>query len=309
VKRLACALPLGVVALLPLVAAAASPSPSPSLDGILLAPPAGYVAVTTARLHGHFTAEQYTNHYGTQAVQAEHALKGAGFVEGYGMTWTQKSTRRTLVEFVIAFTGGAGARTWLSYEQAADQSKAAYKHADPLPGIDPFYGGHFVSGASISDAFSFVKGNDMLGVAFVSPKNDVLGLATTQAKNQYDAAPSATIPTDQWPENASKPGAVAPPAIPNLSGVLPFLLAGGLVIGVVAVASGLLLRWRRWKGAPRSVALQLSPDGSHWWDGRAWRESAREAPPFAQRSGDGGYWWDGHTWRPVPLSSQPAGSR
>src|SRR5437899_1289751 len=201
---------MGFLALLPLAAAAASPSPSPSLDQILLAPPAGYVAVATARLHGRFTTDQYTSRYGEQTVQAEHALKGAGFVEGYGLTWTQKSTRRTIVEFVIAFSGGAGARSWLGYEQAADQSRAAYKHSNPLPGIDPYYSAHFVSGNVISDTFTFVKGNDMLGVAFSSPRNDFLALATTQAKNQYDAAPPATIPTDQWPENASKPGIVTP---------------------------------------------------------------------------------------------------
>jgi hypothetical protein len=312
VKKLVGSVPVALLALFPLVAtAAAPPTPSPSLDQILLAPPAGYLPVATTPIKGRFTATQYTSHYGEQAVQAEHALKGAGFVDGYGMTWTQKSTRRVLVEFVIAFSGGAGARSWLAYEEAADKAKPAWKKSNPLPGIDPYYGGHFVSGATTSDLFEFVKGNDLFSVGFYSPKNDVLALATTQATNQYGAAPSSTIPTDQWPENATRPAPTSGAAVslPNMSGVLPYLLAMTLAIGLLAVAAGMFLRWTRWRSAPRSLAIQLSPDGSHWWDGRTWHESAREAPPFAQRSGDGGYWWDGHSWRPVPLTSQTAGFR
>jgi hypothetical protein len=309
--RLRLGVTVGLLALFPLGAAAASPTPSPSLDQVLLAPPAGYLPVATAPIKGRFTAAQYASHYGEAAVQAEHALKGAGFVDGYGMTWTQKSTRRVLVEFVIALAGGAGARSWLSYEEAADKAKAAWKKSNPLPGIDPYYGGHFVSGATTSDVFEFVKGNDLFSVGFYSPKNDVLALATAQATSQFNAAPTSTISTDQWPENATRPApaAAASVSLPNISGVVPYVLAVIFVIGVLAVAAGLFLRWMRWRSAPRSMAVQLSPDGSHWWDGRAWHESAREAPPFAQRSGDGGYWWDGRTWRPVPLTSQAASLR
>jgi hypothetical protein len=307
VKRLVLVLATAGLAVAPLPATAASPSPSPSLQEILIGPPAGYAPVTTARLHGRFTTDQYTNQFGEKAVQAEHNLKTAGFVDGYGLTWTQKSTHRTLVELVIAFRGGAGARDWLSYEEAAAKAGPGYKHANAMPGIDPYFGSHSVAGRYYSDSFFFVKGNDMLAVTFLSLKNDVLALATTQARHLYDAAPAATIPTDQWPENAAKAGPVQAPSLPNLFGVLPFLLGGGLVVGAAALAAGLFLRSTRWKGAPRSMATQLSPDGSHWWDGRAWHDSAREVPPFAQRSGDGGFWWDGHTWRPV--SPQTAGTQ
>ena len=289
-------------ALLPLSAAAApTPSPSPTLDQVLLPAPAGYVKVTTG---GKFTAADYTKAYGEQAVQAEHELKGAGFVDGYGLTWTQKTTRRTLVEFVIAFTGAAGAREWLDYEQARAKTVKTYRRANPLPGVDPFYGAHFVSGTTTVDSFTFVKGNDLIGVSMSSVKDDKLALVTQQTMDQYYFAPVSTIPSDQWPENA-KHGTTSTPTLtpPNLSRVAPFLLAVAAVLGVVAVAVGAFLRWRRWKRAPHSVALQMSPDGSHWWDGHTWRDSAREAPPFAQRSGDGGFWWDGHTWRPVPGSA------
>ena len=294
----------GALALLPLPAAAAtSATLSPSLDQVLLAPPAGYATVATAAMHGKFTAADYTKPYSEQAVQGEHALIGAGFVEGYGLTWAQKTTKRTLVEFVIAFTGGAGARQWLDYEQTRAKSVATYKRADPLPGVDPFYGAHFVSGSTSIEAFAFVKGNDVIGVSMSSPRDDKLALVTQQTMNQYYFAPVSTIPSDQWPENA-KHGTPTPSfTAPNLSRVTPLLLAAVALLGIVAVAAGVFMRWKRWKKAPASVALQMSPDGSHWWDGHAWRDSAREAPPFAQRSGDGSFWWDGHTWRPVPQAA------
>jgi hypothetical protein len=285
------------------VAAATTPVPSPTLDLVLLAPPAGYAKVATATLHGKFTPAEYTKSYGEQAVQAEHAISGYGFVEGYGLTWSQKATKRTLTEFVIAFTGGSGARQWLDYEQARAKSRTTYRRADPLPGVDPFYGAHFVSGSTITDTFAFVKGNDVIGVSMYSPRDDKLALVTQQTINQYYFAPVNTIPRDQWPENARH--GTTPPSFkaPNLAGAVPFLLVGLAVVGVIAAALGVFMRWRRWKKPPASVALQMSPDGSHWWDGRGWRESAREAPPFAQRSGDGGFWWDGHAWRPVPQAA------
>ena len=303
-KRVWRAVPIGLVALLPLSAAAATPSPSPTFDQVLLTPPAGYAKVATAALHGKFTTADYTKPYGEQAVQAEHTLKGAGFVDGYGLTWTQKTTKRTLVEFVMAFTGGAGARQWLDFEQASAKSRATYRRANPLPGVDPFYGAHFLSGSTTTDAFAFVKGNDLIGVSMSSAKDDKLALVTQQTMSQYYFAPVSTIPSDQWPENASH-GTTSPTSLPtpNLSRVAPFLLAAVAVLGAIAVAVGLFMRRKSWKKAPASVALQMSPDGSHWWDGRTWRESAREAPPFAQRSGDGGFWWDGRTWRPMPQTA------
>jgi len=307
VKRVWRAVPVCLLALLPWsAAAAATPSPSPTLDQVLLAVPTGYIKVATAGLHGKFTPADYTKPYGEQAVQAEHTLKGAGFVDGYGLTWTQKTTKRTLVEFVMAFTGGAGARQWLDYEQASAKSHATYRRANPLPGVDPFYGAHYVSGSAITDSFAFVKGNDVIGVSMSSAKDDKLALVTQQTMSQYYFAPVSTIPSDQWPENASHGTTTSPLPAPNLSRVAPFLLAAVAALGAIAVAVGVVMRFKRWKKAPSSVALQMSPDGSHWWDGHVWRESASEAPPFAQRSGDGGFWWDGHTWRPMPHQAASA---
>ena len=301
-KRLLAAVPTVFLALVPAVAAAAPPSLSPTLDQVLIAPPAGFVKVATAAMHGRFTTAQYTKDYGEQAVQAEHQLKANGFVDGYGLQWSQRSTRRTIVQWAIAFTGGAGARSFLEYEQGVKQSRTSFRRNDPLPGIDPYYGQHYAISSVIGDVFAFVKGNDLIGLMVYSPRDDNLKVASPLVSNQYNFAPPSTIPSDQWPENAKQATSQPPIKAPNISGVLPFLLIALLVVGIAAIGSGLLMKARRWKRAPASVAVQLSPDGTHWWDGRGWRDSAREAPPFAQRSGDGGFWWDGHTWRPVPAS-------
>ena len=300
-KRLLGAVPAALLALSPVVGTAATPTPSPTLDTVLVAAPAGFVKVTNAFMHGRFTTAQYTKDYGEQAVQAEHQLIVDGFVDGYGLTWSQKTTKRTIVQWVIAFAGGAGARSFLDYEQGARQARTTFKGNDPLPGVDPYYGQHFASGSSIGDIFTFVKGNDLIAAMVSSPRNDNLKIAAALATSLYNSAPPSTIPSDQWPENA-KPPVTTRISPPNLTGVLPFILIAALVVGLAAIGAGLVMRVRRWRKAPPSVAVQLSPDGTHWWDGHAWRDSAREAPPFAQRSGDGGFWWDGHTWRPVPAS-------
>lgn len=48
--------------------------------------------------------------------------------------------------------------------------------------------------------------------------------------------------------------------------------------------------------------VQLTPDGSQWWDGAEWQSTATSYPPHAARSQDGGQWWDGQSWRSVPRS-------
>lgn len=54
------------------------------------------------------------------------------------------------------------------------------------------------------------------------------------------------------------------------------------------------------EGAP---VIQVSPDGSEWWDGTEWQPTATSYPPQALRKPDGSQWWDGQNWRPVPGGS------
>jgi hypothetical protein len=311
VSRLMGAAAISLLALAPL-AASASPTPSPTLDTVLAAAPGGYTELTTSPLfHGSFTAHDYAQATGSSKADAiEETLNHLGFVDGYGKTWIHQATRRVLVEAVMAFTGAKGARSWLTAAEAGDKTDATYDHSDSISGIDPYYGAHFKysSNSSVGDVFSFVKGNDVFVVGFVSVKDDVLNLATTQTKTQYDSAPKETIPSSQWPENASSGG-----SFPVLAAGLVGLLVVLAVVGVLALA----LRRRgtltpAMAGAaggmgspPIGGLVQMSGDGNYWWDGQTWRDASHEVPPTAQRSGDGALWWDGQKWHPVPGAAPP----
>ena len=321
VNRLIYALAISFLALVP-VSGAAAPTPSPALDQVLVAPPTGYTELTSSSFHGSFTAHDYAVASDqAQATEIEKTLNHDGFVDGYGKTWVHTAAQRAMVEAVIAFTGGRGARDWLTAAEAGDKTDPTYNHADTLTGISPYYGGHFKysssTPATVGDVFSFVKGNDVFIVGVVSTKDDVLSLATSQTMSQFQQAPAQTIPTSQWPENASS----------SSGGALPFALIGIVVaLIVVAVAAVLFITMRRRggmtpamagapagyaavpgaMGSPPAGSVQMSTDGKYWWDGQNWRDAATEAPPSAQRSSDGALWWDGQNWRPVPQAGQPA---
>jgi pyruvate/2-oxoglutarate dehydrogenase complex dihydrolipoamide acyltransferase (E2) component len=322
VHRLLHAAAILSLAVGPLLATGASPSPSPSpspslspsLSQVLIAPPSGFGRISDPPFNGRFNAKAYTDSYGTKAAEADRVLTSDGFVDGYGLAWLQPSAGHALIEFVIAFQGGSGAKKWLLYEEAADHNNAGYLHSDTISGIDPYYGVHLKSGSSILDGFSFVKGNDMIGVGFISARDDVLSLATAQTKKQYAAAPAETIPPAQWPENApTAPGA----ASSALGGLAAKALGVALVLAIIGVVLGLIVRSRRrvvapaapaastvaaavTPAAPAGAPLELSPDGTYWWNGLEWKDTELEAPPNAQRSDDGSYWWDGTKWRTVP---------
>jgi hypothetical protein len=296
VKRLLCAAAIAAIALSPITAAAAAtPSPSPSLDSILAKPPGSdYAELTTGTLHGEFTAHDWAaSATGVSASETEATLKKDGFVDGYGKTWASSSTRKALVEAVMAFSGAQGAKKALTALEASDKADSHYTHADSITGINPYYGGHFVdsNNSTVEDLFVFAKGNDVFFVILASTKDDALTLATSQAKT---------------PENAvSSSGAY------QVGYAVGRIFSIAFIVGVVLLVVGLILRRRRRAAVPGygaaapATAVQLSPDGNYWWDGQAWRDASQEAPPVAQRSSDGNLWWDGRTWRPVPQPAQP----
>jgi hypothetical protein len=229
-KKLLSVVALAAAALGPMSASAA-PSPSPALATLLVPPPSGYVAVSTGTFHGRFDATAYAAQYGSKTLEAGLTLIHDGFVDGYGMTWLQRSTGRALIEFVIAFEGGRGAKSWLGYEETSDKNGPGYKHSNSLTGIDTYYGVHLIltSPAVFVDAFSLVKGNDMFGVGFVSAKDNVLKLATSQTKAQYSSAPVETIPKSQWPENVPSQR----PLVNTFGAVVGAVLALVVIAGVV----------------------------------------------------------------------------
>jgi hypothetical protein len=208
---------------------------------------------------------------------------------------------------------------WLAFAEAGDKADPTYRHADSISGIAPYFGEHNVyASGDVSDAFAFVKGNDFFVVGFESTQDDVLNLAISRAKSQYDSAPDSSIPTSQWPENfktpASSQGTASPGIDLALGGLIGAVFILALVGGMIWLVVALVRRSRPGPTAPdggtwsavqispdggTSSAVHMSPDGGYWWDGRGWRDAAREVPATAQRSADGHFWWDGRQWRPV----------
>jgi hypothetical protein len=305
-RPMLCALVLMASAMLPL-SAAADVSPTPSLAQIMLPAPSGYTGQRSTPLSGSFTSQNLSSGWGAKSADAQRALEQDGFVDGYGIMVVDETSQRALIEYIVAFAGGQGAVDWLSYAEAGDKADPTYQHADSISGIDSYYGEHNVYPShDVSDAFVFVKGNDLFVVGFESTQDDVLNLAINRAKSQFDSAPNSTIPTAQWPENfktpASSQGSASQDTATALGGFIGDVLILALVVGLIGVVVALVRRSRPRPTAPDGAtwsAVQLSPDGGYWWDGQAWRDATREVPATAQRSADGHFWWDGRQWRPV----------
>jgi len=292
VKRILCAVPIFAIALLPLTAAA-DYKPSPSLDSILVAPPDDYIEQSLTQLpHGHFTIQDYAATY-SRPGEVGIVMKQDGFVDAFGTLWVNQPAQQGIYQFAIAFSGAKGARSFLSYIDSWGKQDPAYRHADSITGIDPYYGEHDVyPSGDVSDTFVFVKGNDLFAVGFVSTRDDVLDLAINQAKKQYEFAPDSTIPPAQWPENGGT-GATPEPA-PAYGGVIVFALVLAFIAGLIGLAVNIVSR------SKRPPSMRFTSDGRYWWDGRFWKDAYIEAPPTARRSADGRFWWDGENWRPVP---------
>lgn len=282
--------------------ATASPTPSPTLDKVLApAPSSDYIeadATSQTVMEGPFNAQEYaakTN--GSVAVQT--TLERNGFIGGYGRTWVQRSTQHVLIEAVLAFDGARDAKKWLAAAQLSDKSDARYQNPIPAPGIPNYYGSHLVGSGLFTDTFGIVKGNDYFWIITISRQDDLGGAGATQAKAVYDFAPPYTIPPSRWPESIATPRETVAGFGPLIGNVLLIAFLVSLAILVYAVAR---------RSARRSAvspvdgvsAVQLSPDGNFWWDGRRWRDSSREAPAGARLSSDRKLWWDGRHWRPVP---------
>ena len=282
------------------ITAPASPSPSPSLDTLLKAPvSSGYLEMSAGPgvLEGPVIASDIAS-----SPNDLKALDRDGFLSGFGRTWIDQSNKREMAELVMAFSGGAGAKKWMKASEQSDKADRTYAHTISVNGIASYYGVHLVNPnqPSFIDVVGFVKGNDFFAVGFGSETDDHGASIATQAKGQYDFAPSQTIPPSQWPENAwtfaDRIGGAA-------GGALLYAVVVVFLAGVVLLVVGLV---RRRQGRPVMHAfadagsVQMSPDGYYWWDGQAWKDASLEVPSAARRSEDGYYWWDGRVWRPLP---------
>lgn len=278
----------------------ASPNPSPSLDSVLKSPlSSGYIEINAGPgvLEGPVAAGDIAS-----SPNDVKSLDRDGFVAGYGRTWIDQSNKREMAELVLAFSGGAGAKKWLNTSEKSDKADRSYSYAITVKGIASYYGVHLVNASmpSFIDVVGFVKGNDYFAVGLGSEIDDRGASIASQAKGQYDFAPSNTIPPSQWPENAST---LADRVAGTVGGAFLDTMVLAFLAGTVLLVVGLVRRrqGRAWMPAFAGAgSVHMSPDGYYWWDGQAWKDASAEAPPSAQRSADGYYWWDGRVWRPVP---------
>ena len=192
--------------MLPVTAALAAPNPNPSphLSQVLAKPPStGYVELdnnTPGILEGPFDAGKYASIGGMDMQTTITTLAKDGFVAGYGRAWVQQSPIRVMVEIVVAFTGGKGAKQWLQQSQMADLADPTFQHSITVDGIDSYYGARMSDTTSyFADAFLFVKGNDGFLVSTISAADDLGDSAATQTKVQYSHAPAYTLPPSDWP--------------------------------------------------------------------------------------------------------------
>ena len=260
--RLRHRLPSGLLAtglLFSPLAVAPESTPSVSLDTLLAPPPSAGYSTDTESLGtpiGSFGAGDYAGYVQESDPSSTNLqLMRDGFVDGYGASWTEGTTGRALIELVVAFSGGQGARQWLSSARQAAKSSAFFKHDLQVPGIGPFFGVHYAdpSRPSYADAVSFVKGNDFFTVGFVSTSDDLGNAAAAQAKKQFDMAPSDSIPPAQWPENLNLLAG-------GLAAVRHALAAAvALVVIGFAAALGLFIYVRRHENG--SGGAKLSLDG------------------------------------------------
>ncbi len=287
-------------------AAAASPSPSPTLGSVLVSPPASdFVTFNQyfTAVQGDFDALQYIVFLGWgNPSTTEGTLHRDGFVSGFGRSWVQPGTTHILLELVVAFSGGAGAKSWLQSVKDMDQNRQYFRHEISVNGIDQIYAAHYVDPGTpaYADILTFVKGNDYFEVAILSPSDDLADSGATQTKRQYDFAPASTIPPSQWPENGTT---ARHDLVYFLLVVAPNALLLALMVGLVLLTVGLIRRRSRGRTPAYAVIpgeVQMSSDGYYWWDGYAWKDASQVPPPSALRSADGYYWWDGVRWRSVP---------
>jgi hypothetical protein len=302
VKRLVFA--AAALMAVPKIGVLADTSPSPSLDRILAPAPLVFSAPVTGPLQGHLTQSGFAARWGSDAARAESELGDDGYVDGYGLIRGDTASSHTLVEFVLAFTGQSGALRFLGSDIAESKADPGYKHSDAMSGVGAYYYGiHSVAGSppTYVDAFEFVKGNDLFGVAAYSPRDDVLDWATAQAKQQFDFAPAETISPNLWPENRNVDSGGG-----GFSAISGQFLLGILVVGLLGGAAVFVwMRKSELQPAVQAPKQEMTSDGQFWWNGSYWVASSEMPPPWARRSPDGAFWWDGHAWQRVSVAAPP----
>ena len=250
---------LAAVSMLPASAALAAPNPNPHLSEILAEPPStSYVEVashTPGILEGPFDAGTYASIGGLDMQTTITTLAKDGFIAGFGRAWVQQSPSRVMVEIVVAFTGGNGAKQWLQQSQVADMTDPTFQHSITVDGIDSYYGARMSDSSSyFADAFLFVKGNDGFLVSTISGVDDLGDSAALQTRVQYRHAPAFTIPPEGWP-GAKAPRFTVANAVAMAPRVTAWLVAGAALWWLAMIVARRYRRWRTSRAVQDSSGL------------------------------------------------------
>jgi hypothetical protein len=210
----------------------------------------------------------------------------------------QRGTQHVLIEAVLAFDGARDARKWLTAAQLSDKADPRYQRPVVAPGVSNYYGAHMAGNDLFTDTFGIVKGNDYFWIITISRQDDLGSAGATQAKAVFDFAPPYTIPPSQWPEIATPRETIS-----GFGPLIGDLLVIAFLVSLAILVFAFIRRSARRSAIPpvdAAASVQLSPDGSQWWDGTRWRDTSHEVPAGARLSSDRKLWWDGRHWRPVP---------
>src|SRR2546429_9303280 len=122
---------VAAVSMLPASAAMAAPDPKPHLSQVLAEPPTtSYVELashTPGILEGPFDAGTDASIGGIDMPSNINTLAKDCLISGFGRSWVQQSPSRVMVEIVVAFTGGDGAKQWLAQSQDADMTDPTFQ--------------------------------------------------------------------------------------------------------------------------------------------------------------------------------------
>jgi hypothetical protein len=199
IDRRLCAAAVAALGLMPIIPAVAA-SPGPSALPSALADPveSGFMEVdqgTSNTLEGYFDASAYARSLaadGTTQQQIVDYLNQYGFVTGYGRDWYLPRRSDWLDEIVMVFNDRSGAAG------VASSSKINYARGQ--------YFGSFIDVSRIPNAYgltetingfhwtivTFTKGNDLFSIARGSDSDFMTDQAVTQADKAYAVAPNGT---------------------------------------------------------------------------------------------------------------------
>ena len=144
-------------------------------------------------LVGPVTAQSYSS-WANDNGASERALQRYGFVGGYGRNWVQGTTQDALAEWVLQFSGSAGATYWFNDLRLFDETSKDWKRDIPsITGSQSVGVEDDFSDGSREYTIEFAKGNLFFDVTMDADTTDLAATTRRQAQSEYEAAPAGGV--------------------------------------------------------------------------------------------------------------------